>query len=100
VGVGEIREPVEIFLNQLHYSVTEEELATALSDLGKISRVHIGKDEDGKSRGFAVVRMLSLADLATTIESAYGREFCGMRIHVERARPRQTEADMWARRSA
>lgn len=90
-------EPLELFLNNLHYDVTEPELQTGLSDLGRISRCHIGRDENGKSRGFAIVRMMPNEPIDATIAKAYGREFNGRGIHVEKARPR-VEADPWARR--
>lgn len=90
-------EPIEIFIRHLDYSVTEDELKLALSDLGRISRCHIGRDENGKSRGFGIVRMMPNVDEADVIAKAYGREFNGRGIDVERARPRQ-EADPWARK--
>lgn len=91
------QEPIELFIRHLSYLVTEDELKLALSDLGRISRCHIGRDENGKSRGFAIVRMMPLFDEAEVIRKAYGREFNGRGIDVERARPRQ-EADPWARK--
>lgn len=97
MGVQEPHEPIEIFIRHLAYDVTEDELKSALSDLGRISRCHIGRDEDGKSRGFAVVRMMPNFTETEVIRKAYGREFHGRGIDVERARPR-AEADPWARR--
>ena len=90
-------EPVELFLNNIDYGVTEEDIQVGLSDLGRISRCHIGRDENGKSRGFAIVRILPHDSLEDTINKAYGRQLNGRGIHVEKARPRQ-EADPWARR--
>lgn len=90
-------EPLELFLNNLHYDITEAELQSSLSDLGRISRCHIGRDENGKSRGFAIVRILPNDTVDVTIDKAYGRQLNGRGIHVEKARPRQ-EADPWARR--
>lgn len=90
-------EPLELFLNNIAYSITEEDLQSGLADLGRISRCHIGRDENGKSRGFAIVRMLPNDTAEATIDKAYGRKFDGRGIHVEKARPRQ-EADPWARK--
>ena len=90
-------EPIELFLNNIHYGVTEEDIQSGLADLGRISRCHIGRDENGKSRGFAIIRLLPNDTVEATISKAYGRQLNGRGIHVEKARPRQ-EADPWARR--
>ena len=54
---------MSIYVGNLAYEVTQEDLSEVFVEYGKVKRVHIPTDRDtGKMRGFAFVEMESEAD--------------------------------------
>jgi RNA recognition motif-containing protein len=79
-----------IFVGNLSYQTTEDELQAAFAAYGTIERVSIVRDRDtGQPRGFAFVEMAGSDDAAKAIQALNGRELNGRAMNVNEARPRE-----------
>lgn len=78
-----------IYVGNLSYRATEDELRQAFGQYGDVSSVSIITDRDtGRSRGFAFVEMTNADEARTAIESLNNQEVAGRRLTVNEARPR------------
>ena len=78
-----------IFVGNLSYGATEDELRSLFSAYGAVERVSIPTDRDtGRARGFAFVEMTNAAEADQAINSLNGTDFGGRAISVNEARPR------------
>jgi len=79
---------MRIFVGNLSYTTTEDQLADLFSEVGAVESATIVTDrETGRSRGFAFVEMDT--DVGNkAIERFNGTEFNGRTINVNEARPR------------
>ena len=67
-----------IFVGNLSYQTTEDDLRAAFQAFGAIERVSIVTDRDtGQPRGFAFVEMTNSGEAATAINSLNGTELNG-----------------------
>src|SRR3954451_15262942 len=79
-----------IFVGNLSYATTEQELETAFGEYGAVERVSVVRDRDtGQSRGFAFVEMTNSAEANNAIKALNGREVNGRALNVNEARPRE-----------
>jgi RNA recognition motif-containing protein len=79
-----------IYIGNLSYQATEENLRIIFSDYGKVMRVSMPTDrETGKKRGFAFVEMNSDQEEASAIEQLDGAEWMGRQIRVNKANYRE-----------
>jgi cold-inducible RNA-binding protein len=79
-----------IFVGNLPYQTTEDELQSAFSAYGAVERVSIVRDrETGQSRGFAFVEMTNPSEAANAIAALNGRDLNGRALNVNEARPRE-----------
>jgi len=77
-----------IFVGNLAWSVTDEDLQNKFSEFGTVSSVRIVKDKySGKSRGFGFVDMED-ADAETAIARMNGFSWDGRDLTVNEARSR------------
>lgn len=80
---------MNIYVGNLPFSVSEQELHDLFAEFGAVSSVNIINDRDtGRSRGFGFVEMDD-SGASQAIESLDGAEFGGRRLKVNQARPRQ-----------
>jgi RNA recognition motif-containing protein len=80
---------MKIYVGNLSYEVTEEDLRTALEQFGQVESVTIIKDKhSGQSKGFGFVEMPSKAEGQSAIEGLNGKELKGRALNVNEARPR------------
>ena len=79
---------MRLFVGNLSYHTTEDDLANLFSEVGEVTSVAIVTDRDtGRSRGFAFVEMDQ--DAANqAVERFNGYELNGRKINVNEARPR------------
>jgi len=79
---------MRLFVGNLSYQTTDDELANLFSEVGEVASVTIVTDrETGRSRGFAFVEMEQ--DAANqAIERFNGHELNGRNLNVNEARPR------------
>jgi RNA recognition motif-containing protein len=79
-----------IFVGNLSYQITEDELRNAFSEHGAVERVSIVRDRDtGQPRGFAFVEMTNSDEAANAMQALDGREMDGRALKVNEARPRE-----------
>ena len=84
---------VNIFVGNLPYQISEDELQAAFSAFGAVDRVHIVRDRDtGQPRGFAFVEMASGEEANKAMSALNGSEMKGRAIVVNEARPREARA--------
>jgi cold-inducible RNA-binding protein len=78
-----------IFVGNLSFRTTQDELLAAFSQYGNVERVNIVTDRDsGQSRGFAFVEMSERRDAETAISQLNGAELNGRTMNVNEARPK------------
>lgn len=78
-----------IFVGNLSYQTTQDELVAAFSAYGNVERVSIITDRDsGQPRGFAFVEMTEQRDAETAISQLNGAELNGRALNVNEARPK------------
>jgi RNA recognition motif-containing protein len=81
---------MSIYVGNLSYQVTEEDLKQAFQEYGKVNRVQLPTDrETGRPRGFAFVEMESDAEETAAIEALDGAEWMGRDLKVNKAKPRE-----------
>ncbi len=80
---------MKLYVGNMSYETTEEDLRLACEAFGKFESVTIIKDKDsGEPKGFGYVEMSSKADGQATIEGLNGKELKGRTLNVNEARPR------------
>jgi RNA recognition motif-containing protein len=80
---------MNIYVGNLSYSVTEEDLRTAFSAFGQVASVSIIKDKfTGQSKGFGFVEMPSKEEAQAAIAGMNGKELKQRALNVNEARPR------------
>ncbi len=78
-----------IFVGNLSFKTTQEDLMAAFSQYGNVERVNIVTDRDsGQPRGFAFVEMTERRDAETAISQLNGADLNGRTINVNEARPK------------
>jgi RNA recognition motif-containing protein len=78
-----------IFVGNLSFKTTQEDLMAAFSQYGNVERVNIVTDRDsGQPRGFAFVEMTERQDAETAISQLNGAELNGRTMNVNEARPK------------
>ncbi len=81
---------MSIYVGNLSYQVTEDDLKKAFAEYGKVGRVQLPTDrETGRPRGFAFVEMESEAEEAKAIEALDGAEWMGRDLRVNKAKPKE-----------
>lgn len=81
----------KLFVGNLPYSATEQELSEAFAQAGAVVSVKIITDRmSGRSKGFGFVEMASPEAAKAAIERLNGADYAGRAITVNEARP-QTE---------
>lgn len=83
---------MNIYVGNLSYQMTEEDLRTEFEKFGKVSKASIIKDKlSGKSKGFGFVEMPDLAEAELAIKKLDGASMSGRNLKVNQARPRDNE---------
>ena len=78
-----------IYVGNLSYQTTENDLATLFEQVGQVESVNIITDRDsGRSKGFGFVEM-SNDDADKAIAQFNGTEFGGRALTINEARPRE-----------
>jgi RNA recognition motif-containing protein len=82
-----------IFVGNLSFNTTEDELRKAFEAYGQVDRVSILTDRDtGRSRGFGFVEMTNSEEGEKAIAGLNGSQFGGRTINVNEARPKAERA--------
>lgn len=82
---------VNIFVGNLSYQTTQNELQAAFSYYGAVERVSVVTDRDsGQPRGFAFVEMTDRTAAEAAINALNGTDMNGRALNVNEARPRES----------
>ena len=80
---------MNIYVGNLPFTVSEDEIREAFAAYGEVSSVAIIKDRDtGQSRGFAFVEMPNGNEAQAAISGLNGQDLKGRTLTVNEARPR------------
>ena len=80
---------MNIYVGNLSYQVTEQELQRAFEAFGQVESTKIIQDvNSGRSKGFGFVEMPDNDEAWSAIEALNGNEIKGRTLKVNKARPR------------
>lgn len=80
---------MNIYVGNLSYETTEEDLEKAFEIYGAVDTVRIIKDNySGRSKGFGFVEMPTKSEAQSAIEGLNGKDLKGRSLNVSEARPR------------
>jgi RNA recognition motif-containing protein len=80
---------MNIYVGNLAYTISEEDLQRAFEGFGKVSSVNIIRDKfSNQSKGFGFVEMPEQAEGLAAISGLNGKELNGRALNVNEARPR------------
>lgn len=83
---------MNIYVGNLDYKVTEDQLNEAFSEFGQVDSARIITDKySGRSKGFGFVEMENRAEALKAIESLNGKEMGNRPLVVNEARPRKED---------
>ncbi len=78
---------MKIFVGNLSYRTTEDDLRSLFERHGTVDRVSIVIErETGRSRGFGFVEMTNDSEAEASIKALHGRDFEGRALTVNEAR--------------
>lgn len=81
---------MNIYVGNLSYGMSEDELREAFGAFGEVSSVKILMDrETGRSRGFGFVEMPNKSEGETAIAQLNGKDVGGRALRINEARPRE-----------
>lgn len=82
-----------IYVGNLPFSATEDEVQGLFATFGEVSRVHLVNDrETGRPRGFGFVEMSDDDSALKAIESLDQSELDGRTLRINEAQPREPRA--------
>ena len=85
---------MNIYVGNLPYSVTEEQLHALFKDFGDVTSVSLITDKySGESKGFGFVEMSKQAEAEEAIKNLNGRAMDGRNLTVNIARPRNERSN-------
>lgn len=80
---------VNIFVGNLSFQTTQDELQAAFAAYGAVERVSIVTDRDsGQPRGFGFVEMSERSAAESAISQLNGKDMNGRALNVNEARPK------------
>ena len=80
---------MNIYVGNLSYEVTEEDLKEAFEVFGEVDTVKVIKDNyTGRSKGFGFVEMPNNAEAQSAINDLNDKELKGRTLKVNKAKPR------------
>ena len=80
---------MNIYVGNVSYRMTEDELKAAFEAYGEVESARVITDrETGRSKGFAFVEMPDSDQAHAAIEALNGSEIAGRQVTVNEARPR------------
>jgi cold-inducible RNA-binding protein len=89
-GLQEKKMEVKLYVGNLPYTSSEEELRTLFSQAGTVTAVDLIKDRStGESKGFAFVQMSSQSEAQKAISMFNGYTLNNRELRVNPARPRE-----------
>jgi RNA recognition motif-containing protein len=85
---------MNLYVGNLPYRITEDQLRAAFEEYGQVSSCTIIKDKvTGQSKGFGFLEMPEPEEAEAAINNLNGRDLMGRKINVNEARPRENRGD-------
>jgi len=95
-GKKENRMGKKLYVGNLSYKVTEDDLKALFGEFGTVTEVNVITDrETGRPRGFGFVELDSNEGAAKAIASLNGKMLQDREINVNEARPRSNDRPRW-----
>jgi RNA recognition motif-containing protein len=83
---------MNIYVGNLNYKVSEDDLVSVFEDYGSVESARIITDKfSGRSKGFGFVTMENDDEAQKAIEELNGTTFSNREMVVNEARPKKTE---------
>jgi RNA recognition motif-containing protein len=80
---------MNIYVGNLAYSVTEEDLKKAFEAFGQVASASVIRDQySNQSKGFGFVEMPESSEAKAAISALNGKELNGRSLNVNEAKPR------------
>ncbi len=80
---------MNIYVGNLAYSVTEEDLRKAFEAFGQVASANVIRDQySNQSKGFGFVEMPDASEAKAAISALNGKDLNGRTMNVNEARPR------------
>lgn len=84
-----VESQMNIYVGNLSYTTTEDDVRQAFEAFGTVTRVNLITDRmTGKPRGFGFVEMANDDEARTALEALHGADLQGRTLTVNEARPR------------
>lgn len=81
---------MSIYVGNLSFEVTQEDLTSVFAEYGSVKRVQLPTDrETGRMRGFGFVEMGTEAEETAAIDALDTAEWMGRALKVNKAKPRE-----------
>jgi RNA recognition motif-containing protein len=81
---------MSIYVGNLSYEVTSEDLSEVFAEYGVVKRVYLPTDRDtGRSRGFGFVEMEKETEEDKAIQTLDAAQWMGRSLKVNKAKPRE-----------
>ncbi len=81
---------MNIYVGNLNYTLTEEEVTELFSQFGEVTSVKLIKDrETGRAKGFGFIEMADDTEGAAAVEQLDGAMVQGRNIKVNEAKPKE-----------
>ena len=88
---------MNIYVGNLSYEVTEEELRQEFTAFGEVTSVRIITDRyTGRPRGFGFVEMSTSSEGKAAIDGLNGKALKDRTLNVSEARPRSDSRNNWS----
>lgn len=85
---------MNIYVGNLPYHITDEELEAAFAEFGQVTSARVIIDRmSGRSRGFGFVEMANDAEAQAAIQALNGKDYKGRALTCNEARPREAGGD-------
>ena len=82
---------MDIYVGNLSYETTEDDLRNAFSAHGQVSSARVVMDRDtGRSKGFGFVEMSNNGEAEAAIQALSGSDLQGRSLTVNESRPRES----------
>lgn len=83
------RNQMKIYVGNLPYDATENDIEQAFSEFGKVTSVNLLKDnQTGQLKGFGFVEMAEVSEGQAAIKEMSGKDFMGRELKVDQAKER------------
>jgi cold-inducible RNA-binding protein len=84
---------VKIYVGNLSYSVTSEDLRAAFEEFGTVDSAEVVMDRNtNRSKGFGFAELSNEDEAKTAISTLNGKDMDGRSVNVSMARPKTTES--------